>query len=86
MDEIKGYEIPIHRSLTEQILLGGVPRQIALLNGTLGAAMVIGLHSWIGIPICLFIHVIAVAATKKVFLASRKSSIRQLIFLAPSFP
>ncbi|HHZ19833.1 MAG TPA: conjugal transfer protein [Firmicutes bacterium] len=65
MDEIKGYEIPIHRSLTEQILLGGVPRQIALLNGTLGAAMVIGLHSWIGIPICLFIHVIAVAATKK---------------------
>ena len=65
MDEIKGYEIPIHRSLTEQILLGGVPRQIALLNGTLGAAMVIGLHSWIGIPICPFIHVIAVAATKK---------------------
>jgi len=65
MDEIKGYEIPIHRSLTEQILLGGVPRHIALLNGTLGAAMVIGLHSWIGIPICLFIHVIAVAATKK---------------------
>lgn len=60
-----GYEIPIHRSLTEQILLGGVPRQMALVNGTLGAAMVIGLHSWIGIPLCLVIHLAAVVATKK---------------------
>ena len=27
MKEAAGFEVPIHRSLTEQILMGGVPRQ-----------------------------------------------------------
>jgi type IV secretion system protein VirB3 len=60
-----GYEIAIHRSLTEQILLGGVPRKIAILNGTFVAAMGLGLHSFYCLPIGLVLHLLAVATTKK---------------------
>lgn len=63
--EVEGYEVPIHRSLTEQILIGGVPRQIAFLNGTLGAAMIFGLHSWMSVPVCIIVHIIAFYMTKR---------------------
>jgi type IV secretion system protein VirB3 len=49
---MEGYEIPVHRALTEQILMGGVPRSVGLLNGTIAAAFGIGLHSFYVIPIC----------------------------------
>ena len=58
------FEVPIHRALTQQILLGGTPRQFAILNGTLGAALGLGLHSWIGVPICIVLHFAAVALTR----------------------
>jgi type IV secretion system protein TrbD len=60
-----GYEIPIHRSLTEPILLGGVPRTIAILNGTFIAAMALGLHSIFAIPLGILLHLLAVSATRK---------------------
>lgn len=63
--EVEGYEIPIHRSLTEEMLLGGVPRAVALINGTVAAAFGLGLHSFIPLPICIVIHVLAVVATKQ---------------------
>src|SRR3546814_2417900 len=39
---IDGFEVPLYRALTEPILLGGAPRGIAILNGTLAAAMGLG--------------------------------------------
>lgn len=45
---IDGFEVPLHRSLTEPILMGGAPRSIAILNGTLAAAVGIGLQLWLG--------------------------------------
>jgi len=39
--------VVVHRSLTEPILLGGAPRSIAILNGTLAAALGLGLRLWI---------------------------------------
>lgn len=47
---MEGFEVPIHRSLTQPILMGGVPRDIALLNGTITAALVFGMHSFLGLP------------------------------------
>src|SRR3546814_13007189 len=44
---IDGFEVPLYRALTEPILLGGAPRGIAILNGTLAAAMGLGLQQWI---------------------------------------
>ena len=35
------------RALTEPILLGGAPRAVAILNGTLAAALGLGLRLWL---------------------------------------
>ena len=43
----EGFTIPVRRSLTEPILLGGVPRTAAILNGTLAAALGLGLQLWL---------------------------------------
>ena len=42
-----GYEIPLHRSLTEPILMAGAPRTAAVAIGTLAAAVGLGLQLWI---------------------------------------
>ena len=36
---IIGFYAPVHRALTEPILLGGAPRAVAIVNGTLAAAV-----------------------------------------------
>ena len=43
----EGYEIPLHRSLTEPILMAGAPRPAAIAIGTLAAAVGLGLQLWI---------------------------------------
>src|SRR5699024_4976426 len=42
-----GFEIPLHRSLTEPLLLGGAPRTAAIATGPLAAALGLGLQLWI---------------------------------------
>ena len=64
-DSISGYEAPVHRALTEHILLGGAPRSVAILNGTLAAALGLGLRLWIpGLAFWLIGHAAAVWAAK----------------------
>jgi type IV secretory pathway TrbD component len=46
-EPILGFTVPVHRSLTEPILLGGAPRAVAILNGTLAAALGLGLRLWL---------------------------------------
>ena len=60
-----GFSIPVHNSLTSPILMGGAPRQFTIMNGIICAAVGLGMHSWLIIPICLVFQVIAVALTKK---------------------
>ncbi len=63
---VKGFEIPLHRSLTEPILLGGAPRTVAIVNGTLAAALGLGLQLWIaGIVVWLTGHAMAVTAARR---------------------
>ena len=45
--ELPGFSVPVHRALTEHILLGGAPRSLAILNGTLAAALGLGLRLWL---------------------------------------
>lgn len=62
---IDGFEVPLHRSLTEPILMGGAPRSIAIVNGTLAAAVGIGLQLWIGgIVFWIAGHALAVGGAK----------------------
>ena len=42
--EPEGYRIPLRTSLTRPILMGGVPRNFAILNATVGAAIGLGLQ------------------------------------------
>lgn len=44
---IAGFEVPIHASLGAPILLGGAPRGLAIVNGTIAAAVGLGLQQWI---------------------------------------
>ncbi|QJU57143.1 conjugal transfer protein [Sphingomonas sp. AP4-R1] len=64
--DVPGFSVPVHRALTEHILLGGAPRSIAILNGTLAGAVGLGLRLWVaGIAIGLIGHVAAVWAAKR---------------------
>ncbi|MCQ4317745.1 conjugal transfer protein TrbD [Stutzerimonas zhaodongensis] len=44
---LPGFELPLHRSLCEPILLGGAPRSVAILNGTAAAVVGLGLQLWL---------------------------------------
>ncbi|WP_341992223.1 VirB3 family type IV secretion system protein [Azorhizobium sp. AG788] len=64
--EVPGFNVPVHRALTEPILLGGAPRAIAIVNGTLAGAVGLGLRLWlVGLAIGMIGHVAAVWAAKR---------------------
>ena len=64
--DIPGFEAPVHRALTEPILLAGAPRSVAIINGTLAAAVGLGLRLWIaGVALWLIGHAAAVWAAKR---------------------
>ena len=63
---IDGFEAPLHRALTEPILLAGAPRGIAIVNGTLAAALGLGLQIWLaGLLLWVVGHSLAVFAAKR---------------------
>lgn len=63
---IEGFEVPIHTSLGAPLLLGGAPRGIAIVNGTLAAAIGLGLQQWLaGLVIWAAGHSLAVLAGKR---------------------
>jgi len=65
-DETPGFYAPVHRALTEPILLGGAPRSVAIANGTLAAAMALGLRLWIpGLLMWAIGHAAAVWGAKR---------------------
>jgi type IV secretory pathway TrbD component len=65
-EPVPGFVVPLHRALTEPILLGGAPRSVAILNGTLAGAVGLGLRLWIvGLLLWLIGHGLAVWAAKR---------------------
>lgn len=61
-----GFVVPVHRALTEHILLGGAPRGLAIANATLAAAIGLGLRLWIaGLLFFLAGHMIAAWAARR---------------------
>ncbi|EME01900.1 VirB3 family type IV secretion system protein [Stutzerimonas stutzeri] len=58
---LQGFELPLHRSLSEPILLGGAPRSVAIVNGTIAAVVGLGLQLWLpGLALWLVGHALAV--------------------------
>ena len=64
--QIAGFVAPVHRALTEPILMGGAPRSVAILNGTIAAALGLGLRLWIAGLLLWFVgHMASVWAAKR---------------------
>ncbi|GGL09753.1 VirB3 family type IV secretion system protein [Caulobacter rhizosphaerae] len=64
-DRSGGFAAPVHRALTQPMLLAGAPRAIALVNGTLAAALGLGLRLWlVGLLVWLIGHGLAVWAAR----------------------
>jgi len=56
----------VHRALIEPILLAGAPRVVAIANGTLAAAIGLGLRLWVaGVLIWLVGQLAAVWAARR---------------------
>jgi type IV secretion system protein VirB3 len=65
-EQIAGFVAPVHRALTEPILMGGAPRSVAILNGTIAAALGLGLRLWIAGLLLWFVgHMASVWAGKR---------------------
>ncbi|GAA3677389.1 MULTISPECIES: VirB3 family type IV secretion system protein [Acetobacteraceae] len=65
-DAVPGFHVPVHRSLTDPILLGGAPRAVAIANGTLAAAITLGLRLWlIGAAFWIVGHGLALWGAKR---------------------
>lgn len=65
-EALQTYTIPLHISLTMPILMAGVPRATAILNGTFAFGIGIGLQVWwLGLPLGLLLHSIAAFLTSK---------------------
>lgn len=63
---VPGFEVPVHRSLVEPILLGGAPRGFAIVNGTVAAALSLGLQQWIaGLVLWAAMQTLGVFAAKR---------------------
>ena len=61
-----GFVVPVHRALTEHILLGGAPRGLAIANATLAGAIGLGLQLWIAGFVCFALgHAASVWAARR---------------------
>ena len=81
----EGFEVPLHRSLTEPILLAGAPRALAIVNGTVAAALGLGLRMWIaGLLFWALGHTVAVFAAKRDpdFAEALRRHLRQKAYLS----
>ncbi len=63
---VDGFEIGFHSSLAEPVTIAGVPRMIAVLNGTLTAVLALALPvARIGVPLGLAIHAVCYWLNKR---------------------
>jgi len=65
-DIVLGYYARVHRALSDPILLGGAPRAVAILTGTLAGAVGLGLRLWFaGLAIWAIGHALGVWAARR---------------------
>jgi type IV secretory pathway TrbD component len=61
----EGFEVTIHRSLTEPILFAGLPKKFALVLWTLSTCIVLGLYQLWFLPLTLAVHCFFVALARR---------------------
>jgi len=85
LDAVPGFSVPVHRAVTEHILLGGAPRSIAIMNGTIAGAVGLGLRLWLlGLVIWAIGHFAAVWSARRdpLFVEVGRRHLRIPAFLA----
>lgn len=60
-----GFYMPVHKSITEPMLWGGVPRDFLIVNMTIGMAIGIMLKLYPFLLVTFAAHVVAKMLTKK---------------------
>jgi type IV secretion system protein VirB3 len=60
-----GFEVPIHRSLTEPLLIAGLPRTFAFVLWTFAIVVIVGLGQVWYVPLQLLLHVLFAYLTKR---------------------
>jgi type IV secretory pathway TrbD component len=64
-DESPGFYVPLHRSLTEPMLVAGVPPQIAIGLGSVTAILVLAWHFYALIPVLLLAYMAAAMVCRR---------------------
>lgn len=63
---IEGFEVPLHVSLAEPTLFGGVPREFGILTFVLTMVVALGLRIWwLGFPLGIGVYSIALILTRR---------------------
>jgi len=63
--DIPGFYAPLHRSLTEPMLIAGVPPQIAIGLGTVTGILVLAWHFYALVPVLVIAYLAAVAVCRR---------------------
>ena len=64
-EPVDGFEVDVHRALTEPLLWAGAPRMFTICNLVITMEMVLVWHAWkLWLPLGLGLHGAAVALTK----------------------
>ena len=64
-DDPEGFRIPIHQSLTIEHLMAGIPRTLCIVIWTFVVALSLPLRTWYAIPLGIFFHAVAYAASRR---------------------
>lgn len=51
-------EVQLFKAGIDRIMIMGVPRKVAILEGTAAAAFVFGLHNFLILPVVIIVHLI----------------------------
>jgi len=81
---IEGFEVPLHLSLAEPTLFGGVPREFGILTFVLTMVVALGLRIWwLGFPLGIGVYSVAVILTRRdsYWLPILRRHLRQPTFL-----
>jgi type IV secretory pathway TrbD component len=65
MEAEPGLEVPLHRSLTQPLMLVGLPRNLALLLWTTTSAFALGLHQLWVVPLAAVLHGVFAALARR---------------------
>lgn len=64
IETIAWQELPFYRSLSEQILLLGAPKEILIANGLVLLFFIVDFHFWPIIPVSLIVHFLCIYLSK----------------------